>query len=162
MLVLSRRRDESVVVGDEVLVTVQEVLDQQGGRIAGAKVRLGFQSPRHVAIFRSECQDRDLTDGSPRRGSRRTYVLAGKLITVPDALVRLSIQVPHRIPVCRNGQPLVASLPVEPIDASRSAAKATYDIVCREEDRVTICNNIVIATLDIQQFVPNRRLQPAA
>jgi carbon storage regulator CsrA len=162
MLVLSRRRDESVVVGDEVLVTVQEISDQQGGRIAGAKVRLGFQSPRHVAIFRSECQDRDLTDGFPRRGSRRTYVLSGKLISVPDALVRLSIQVPHRIPVCCNSQPLVASPPAEPIDAARSAAKATYDIVCREEDRVTICNNIVIATLDVQRFVPNRRLQPAA
>lgn len=162
MLVLSRRRDESVVVSDEVLVTVQEVMDQQGDRIAGAKVRLGFQSPRHVAIYRSECQEREGKDGLSRRGSRRPYALAGKLITVPDALVRLSIQVPPRIPVCCNGQPLVASPPAEPSDAPQCTTKTTYELVCREEDRITICNNIVVATLDIQRFVPFRRMQSAA
>ncbi len=162
MLVLSRRRDESVVVSDEVLVTVLEIMDQQGDRIAGAKVRLGFQSPRHVAIYRSECQERELTDGFSRRGSRRAYPLAGKLITVRDALVRLSIQVPPRIPVCCNGQSLVASPPAKSIDAPQTPAKTTYELVCREEDRITICNNIVVATLDIQRFVPFRRMQPAA
>jgi carbon storage regulator len=46
MLVLSRKRNESVVINDQIVVTVIEV--------RGDKVRLGIQAPRDVAIHRSE------------------------------------------------------------------------------------------------------------
>jgi carbon storage regulator len=46
MLVLSRKRNESVVINDQVVVTVVEV--------RGDKVRLGIQAPRDVPIHRSE------------------------------------------------------------------------------------------------------------
>lgn len=46
MLVLSRKRNESVVINDEIVVTVVEV--------RGDKVRLGIQAPRDVPIHRSE------------------------------------------------------------------------------------------------------------
>ena len=45
-LVLHRRVGESLVIGDEVTVTVHEI---QGG-----KVRLGVRAPRDVPIYRSE------------------------------------------------------------------------------------------------------------
>ena len=46
MLVLSRKRNESVVIDDQIVVTVLEV--------RGDKVRLGIQAPRDVPIHRSE------------------------------------------------------------------------------------------------------------
>lgn len=46
MLVLSRKRDESIVINDNITITVVE--------IRGDKVRLGIQAPREVPIHRSE------------------------------------------------------------------------------------------------------------
>lgn len=46
MLVLSRMRDETIVIGDLVEVTVID--------IRGDKVRLGFNAPREVTIHRKE------------------------------------------------------------------------------------------------------------
>jgi len=46
MLVLSRRKNEQVMIGDDTVVTVVEVL--------GDKVRLGFEAPKEVAIHRRE------------------------------------------------------------------------------------------------------------
>ena len=55
MLVLSRRKYEGVVIGDEVTLTVEEISDSDDGRrISGASVRLGFQSPRYVSIYRDD------------------------------------------------------------------------------------------------------------
>lgn len=46
MLVLSRNKGESVVLGDDVTVTVVDV--------RGGKVRLSFDAPRSVSIHRKE------------------------------------------------------------------------------------------------------------
>jgi len=46
MLVLSRRVGESVVIGDEVTVTVLEV--------RGDVVRIGIDAPRSVSVHRAE------------------------------------------------------------------------------------------------------------
>ena len=46
MLVLSRRAGESVVVGDEVTVTILEV--------RGDVVRVGIDAPRSVKVHRAE------------------------------------------------------------------------------------------------------------
>jgi carbon storage regulator len=46
MLVLSRRIGESVVVGDDVTITVLEV--------RGDVVRIGIAAPRSVAVHRAE------------------------------------------------------------------------------------------------------------
>lgn len=46
MLILSRRVKESVVINNEVVVTVEEV---RGGR-----VKLGIDAPRHVPIRRPD------------------------------------------------------------------------------------------------------------
>ncbi len=46
MLVLSRKKDESIVINDEIIITVVEV--------RGDKVRLGIQAPRNVPVHRSE------------------------------------------------------------------------------------------------------------
>lgn len=46
MLVLSRKKSESIVIDESIVITVVE--------IRGDKVRLGIQAPREVPIHRSE------------------------------------------------------------------------------------------------------------
>ena len=50
MLILTRRVGETVVIGDEVQVTVLGV--------KGNQVRLGVTAPKDVAVHRSEIYDR--------------------------------------------------------------------------------------------------------
>ena len=46
MLVLSRQRDETIMIGDEVEVTIVD--------IRGDKVRLGISAPKEVTVHRKE------------------------------------------------------------------------------------------------------------
>ncbi|MFW6059107.1 MAG: carbon storage regulator CsrA [Phycisphaeraceae bacterium] len=46
MLVLSRQRDETIMIGDEIEITVVD--------IRGDKVRVGITAPRHVQVHRKE------------------------------------------------------------------------------------------------------------
>lgn len=46
MLVLSRQRDESIKIGDDIEITVVD--------IRGEKVRLGISAPSHVPVHRKE------------------------------------------------------------------------------------------------------------
>ncbi len=46
MLVLSRQRDETIMIGDEIEITVVD--------IRGDKVRLGIQAPRTIQVHRKE------------------------------------------------------------------------------------------------------------
>ncbi|KKL80346.1 hypothetical protein LCGC14_2005650, partial [marine sediment metagenome] len=49
MLVLSRQRDETIMIGDDVEITIVD--------IRGDKVRLGITAPAHVAVHRKEVYD---------------------------------------------------------------------------------------------------------
>mgnify|MGYP003424983444 FL=1 len=49
MLVLSRHRDESIVIGHDITITVVE--------IRGDKVRLAIDAPREVPVHRREVYD---------------------------------------------------------------------------------------------------------
>ena len=46
MLVLSRHRDESIMIGDNIVITIVD--------IRGDKVRLGIQAPTNVPVHREE------------------------------------------------------------------------------------------------------------
>jgi len=46
MLVLSRQRDESIMIGDNIVVTIVD--------IRGDKVRLGINAPAEVPVHRQE------------------------------------------------------------------------------------------------------------
>ena len=46
MLVLTRKANQSIMIGDDIEVSVLSVL--------GEKVRLGIQAPRSVPVFRKE------------------------------------------------------------------------------------------------------------
>lgn len=46
MLVLSRQRDQTIMIGDDIEITVVD--------IRGDKVRLGINAPQHVTVHRKE------------------------------------------------------------------------------------------------------------
>jgi carbon storage regulator len=46
MLVLSRQKDESIMIGDDVEITIVDV--------RGDKVRLGINAPREISVHRKE------------------------------------------------------------------------------------------------------------
>ncbi len=46
MLVLSRQKDESIIIGDDVEITIVDV--------RGDKVRLGITAPRSISVHRKE------------------------------------------------------------------------------------------------------------
>lgn len=49
MLVLSRKRDEQIIIGGNIVITVIEV--------RGDKVRLGIQAPQDIPVHRQEIYD---------------------------------------------------------------------------------------------------------
>jgi carbon storage regulator len=60
MLVLSRKKNESIIIADNIIVTVVD--------IRGDKVRLGIDAPKEVTVDRSEVfgrkqKERQATDG---------------------------------------------------------------------------------------------------
>ncbi len=55
MLVLSRRIEERIVIGDRIVLTVLSV---QGNR-----VRIGIEAPVHVSVDRQEVRQRKVVEG---------------------------------------------------------------------------------------------------
>ncbi len=46
MLVLTRKANQSIMIGDDIEVTVLSA--------AGDKIRIGIDAPRHIPVFRKE------------------------------------------------------------------------------------------------------------
>lgn len=65
MLVLTRKTNESIMIGDDVEVSVLAV--------AGDKVRIGISAPREIPVFRKEvyltiqAEQADVADGAGER-----------------------------------------------------------------------------------------------
>ncbi len=64
MLVLTRKSNQSIMIGDEIEVSILSIL--------GEKVRVGIQAPRDIPVFRKEVyleiqqQDSPSTTGAAR------------------------------------------------------------------------------------------------
>lgn len=61
MLVLSRHRDESIIIDDRITITVVE--------IRGDKVRIGVDAPEMMPVHRKEIHDA-IREGRPRNTIR--------------------------------------------------------------------------------------------
>jgi carbon storage regulator len=70
MLVLARERDQEIIIGDDIIVTVVD--------IRGSKVRLGIAAPKETSVHRKEVYD------AIRREEREAAerAKAEKLVTV--------------------------------------------------------------------------------
>lgn len=64
MLVLTRKTNQSIMIGDDIEVTVLSVM--------GEKVRIGIQAPREIPVFREEVyveiQEEGRQDPPPEAG----------------------------------------------------------------------------------------------
>jgi carbon storage regulator len=72
MLVLTRKSNQSIMIGDEIEVSVLAIM--------GEKVRIGIQAPRSVPVFRKEVYLEIQQERSADESSRKA---------VDDALERL-------------------------------------------------------------------------
>jgi carbon storage regulator len=50
MLIIARRPGEKITIGDDTVITLLEVKDNQ--------VRVGIEAPRHITVHRQEVYDR--------------------------------------------------------------------------------------------------------
>ena len=73
MLVLSRQRDETIMIGDDIELTVVD--------IRGDKVRLGIKAPVCVAVHRKE-----VYDAIKRENEQASCLEGGEIKTVPPQL----------------------------------------------------------------------------
>jgi len=63
MLVLSRQRDESIMIGDDVEIIIVDV--------RGDKVRLGITAPKSIAVHRREIYDAIQREKSEKKDSEQ-------------------------------------------------------------------------------------------
>ncbi|MDY6943131.1 MAG: carbon storage regulator CsrA [Pseudomonadota bacterium] len=65
MLILTRRVGETVMVGDDVTVTVLGV--------KGNQVRIGINAPKHVAVHREEIYERIKREQEEQEGQANSH-----------------------------------------------------------------------------------------
>jgi carbon storage regulator len=76
MLVLTRKSNQSIMIGDDVEVSVLSII--------GEKVRIGIQAPREIPVFRKEVYLEIKED--PARGA--DYAVAGSVRSEVNAALR--------------------------------------------------------------------------
>ena len=76
MLVLTRKSNQSIMIGDEIEVSVLSIM--------GEKVRIGIQAPRDIPVFRKEVYLEIQQEHVPPAGTARAEVDA--------ALDRMSVK----------------------------------------------------------------------
>ena len=74
MLVLTRKSNQSIMIGDEIEISVLAIM--------GEKVRIGIEAPRSIPVFRKEVyleiqQEGDEDDGATEQVDEALKKLAG-------------------------------------------------------------------------------------
>lgn len=87
MLVLSRRVNEQLVIGNDVVITVQ--------RISGNRITLGIEAPRQVRIRRGELdresKENHRTDATNPSSERSTQLLGSSAGHLPPEETHVAI-----------------------------------------------------------------------
>ncbi|WP_354698634.1 CsrA-like regulator [Paraconexibacter sp. AEG42_29] len=81
MLVLTRKSNQSIMIGDDIEVSVLSIM--------GEKVRIGIQAPRDVPVFRKEVY-LEIQAERAADGDRPAVPAGGFSAAVDDALKSLS------------------------------------------------------------------------
>ncbi len=77
MLVLSRKKNESIVINNDITIVVVE--------IRGDKVRLGVEAPKEVPVHRQEVYDAiKRFEGQAKKGDQEGDTVEGTKDTTPS------------------------------------------------------------------------------
>lgn len=77
MLILTRRVGETIIIGDDVVVTVLG--------IKGNQVRIGINAPKNVSVHREEIYQRIQQEKTPGEASEQPALVADAAVTPPTA-----------------------------------------------------------------------------
>ena len=102
MLVLSRYRDESIYIGDDIVITVVD--------IRGDRVRIGVQAPPNVSVHRQEVYEAIKNEQSGL-GNRK---VAAKLPSVPSGSVPpgQELSKPRKVKIATEARALPVNIEV--------------------------------------------------
>ena len=78
MLILTRKTGQSIVIADDVVVTVIES--------SGDQVRLGVDAPRHITVHREEVYSQISRENEAARAPDATDLVAAPATSRPAAL----------------------------------------------------------------------------
>lgn len=93
MLVLSRQKDQSIKIGDDIEVTIVD--------LRGDKVRLGINAPRTISVHRKEVYDLVKREGNhPKLSSEQT---AHRIPTAPIEPAKVAVFLREAIEEARRG-----------------------------------------------------------
>lgn len=101
MVVLSRKKNESVTIGDNIIVTVIE--------IRGDKVRLGIEAPRDMPLHRKEVYDA-IRGYQPAAESSSGSAVAPNEVRPLDKFDRLAAALQARLAVSVKREIVVQAL----------------------------------------------------
>lgn len=87
MIVLSRQRDESIIIGDDVSVTVVD--------IRGDKVRLGTNAPREISVHRKEIYDLIMQQKKEKK-AEQVVVAAAAIVFHPNSAIQQECEIFYR------------------------------------------------------------------
>jgi carbon storage regulator len=91
MLVLSRQRDETIMIGDDIEITVVD--------IRGDKVRLGINAPTRVAVHRKE-----VYEAIKRENQQASQIAGQELATVRPGISAASRPLPIKAAALSSGK----------------------------------------------------------
>jgi carbon storage regulator len=77
VLVLTRKSNQSIMVGDNIEISVLAIM--------GEKVRIGIDAPRSVPVFRKEVYVEIQQGRDPAEDRKQVDEALGQLSTPPDA-----------------------------------------------------------------------------
>jgi carbon storage regulator len=77
MLVLTRKSNQSIMIGDEIEVSVLAIM--------GEKVRIGIEAPRSIPVFRKEVYLEIRQGDSPEETQRQVNEALDQLKSPPES-----------------------------------------------------------------------------
>jgi carbon storage regulator len=77
MLVLSRQKDESIIIGDDIEITIVDV--------RGDKVRLGINAPREISVHRKEIYEAIQREKAQQRAAESAATGQGQTPKADDS-----------------------------------------------------------------------------
>ena len=87
MLVLSRQKDESIMIGDNIEI---KVVDVRGNRVHDDAIHLGITAPKHISIRREEVYEAIKREKAKKRAAARKRVVNNRTGNNPVGVAGLN------------------------------------------------------------------------